>query len=351
LPRSDAEQPRLAAAGVNSTEQMKQNILGLTFRQQAEEFLEQSRTRKRKPISNNTYHTWRSCFDKWLLPNIGSMLLQDVNNKSVKQLVVKMVDAELAPKSIENYVGLVKLVVASAIDENGEEIYPRKWNHDFIDLPEVDEQNTPTVTAEQLTQILTKAEGQDRTILLLAAATGLRLGELKGLRVEDVKNNGKTLEVLQQNTRDGLTDRLKTKNAYRSVDVHAVVAAELIAHIAGRSSGLVFVSRKGAALNPSNLRNRLLYPILDDLGINKGGLHIFRRFRESVLLASECRKLLIDYWMGHDNDDMSTRYGKQLLADKKYRKTMAQQAGIGFEVPLAVQSVQNAQREEVTLAA
>src|SRR5215472_9682107 len=141
----------VAAAGVNSTEQIKQNILGLTFRQQAEAFLKQAQVRKRSPISNNTYHTWRSCLDKWLLPNIGNTLLQDVNNKLVKELVVKMVDAELAPKTVENYLGLVKLVVASAIDENGEEIYPRKWNHDFIDLPEVDEQNTPTVTAEQLT--------------------------------------------------------------------------------------------------------------------------------------------------------------------------------------------------------
>jgi hypothetical protein len=49
------------------------------------------------------------------------MLLQDVNNKTVKELVEKMVDAKLAPKSIDNYVGLIKLVVASAIDEGGEQ--------------------------------------------------------------------------------------------------------------------------------------------------------------------------------------------------------------------------------------
>jgi integrase len=27
------------------------------------------------------------------------------------------------------------MVVASAVDERGEQIYTRKWNHDFIDLP------------------------------------------------------------------------------------------------------------------------------------------------------------------------------------------------------------------------
>ena len=36
--------------------------------------------------------------------------------------------------------------------------------------------------------------------------------------------------------------------------------------------------------------------------------------------------LLIDYWMGHENDDMSTRYGKQLLEDVNYRKEWAEKS-------------------------
>ena len=56
--------------------------------------------------------------------------------------------------------------------------------------------------------------------------------------------------------------------------------------------------------------------------------HAFRRFREAVLQKSEARQLLIDYWMGHENDDMSTRYGKQLLEDVNYRKEWS-----GFEPP------------------
>jgi hypothetical protein len=61
--------------------------------------------------------------------------------------------------------------------------------------------------------------------------------------------------------------------------------------------------------------------------------HAFRRFRESVLLKSECRQILIDYWMGHENPDMSTRYGRQLVEDVKYRKEWAEKVGLGFELP------------------
>jgi integrase len=63
--------------------------------------------------------------------------------------------------------------------------------------------------------------------------------------------------------------------------------------------------------------------------------HAFRRFREAMLQKSEARQLLIDYWMGHENDDMSTRYGKQLLEDVQYRKEWAEKVGLGFELPMS----------------
>jgi hypothetical protein len=54
-----------------------------------------------------------------------------------------------------------------------------------------------------------------------------------------------------------------------------------------------------------------------------------------VLLRSECRQILIDYWMGHENPDMSARYGRQVIEDVKYRKEWAQKVGLGFELPQA----------------
>jgi len=340
----------IKAVGVNDSVQIKQTVLGLTFAEQAEAFLNRSKSRNRNPISTNTAYTWRTTLDKWLLPNIGEMLLQDVNNKSVKTLVEKMVSEGLAPKSIDNYIGLVKLVVASAIDENGEEIYPRKWNHEFIDLPEVKNQNTPTFTADRVTDIIAKAQGQNRLLLLLVAATGLRLGELAGLSVEDVTDNGATITVRQQAARGKVTKRLKTYNAYRTVDVHSSIAAELAAHIGKRTTGLVFATSKGTAFNPSNLRNRLLYPILEELEIGQAGFHAFRRFRVTHLRKQRAPEDLIRFWLGHGDKTVTDGYS-QLKNDTPYRKAVTESMGIGFNIPPIVQNVQKSKKEEVTLAA
>jgi hypothetical protein len=53
------------------------------------------------------------------LPNLSEKLLADVSNKAVRELVEKMSAAGLSAKTIVNYVQVVKLVVASAVNEEG----------------------------------------------------------------------------------------------------------------------------------------------------------------------------------------------------------------------------------------
>jgi hypothetical protein len=77
-------------------------------------------------------------------------------------------------------------------------------------------------------------------------------------------------------------------------------------------------------LSPESFFRNGLATIFERMGRNHVRFNAFRRFRESVLLKSECRQILIDYWMGHENPDMSTRYGRQLVEDVKYRKEWAE---------------------------
>jgi uncharacterized protein YqkB len=110
---------------------------GTTFRQQSEWWIDHMRTRQRKPVKPATIQNWRSCLAKWVNPNLGDVPLADVNNLVLKGFVSKLVDACLSSNSIRLQVQTVKMVVASAIDANGEPMYPRKWNSNFIDLPEI----------------------------------------------------------------------------------------------------------------------------------------------------------------------------------------------------------------------
>src|SRR5260370_33294119 len=98
-----------------------------------------------------------------------------------------MSEAGLSPKTIsDNYVPVVKMVVASAIDEEGEEIRPRTWNNAFIDLPvvEKDKQNTPSFSMEVMSGLARWKKPRERMIFILCGAAGLRIGEVLGIEID-----------------------------------------------------------------------------------------------------------------------------------------------------------------------
>ena len=65
-----------------------------------------------------------------------------------------MVKGGLGASAIRSYTNAVKMVVASAVNEEGDALYPRKWNHDFIDLPEDKNPKQPTLTGDVVTAIV-----------------------------------------------------------------------------------------------------------------------------------------------------------------------------------------------------
>ena len=131
----------IAASGADSSEFFNKVVKqeeSVTFQKQAMHWLEQMKTRKRKPVATSTLELWDGCLRIWLNPKIGNLPLSEINNAVLKSVVATMSEGGLSPKTIENYTQVVKMVVASAVDKEGEEIYPRKWNHEFVDMPVVE---------------------------------------------------------------------------------------------------------------------------------------------------------------------------------------------------------------------
>lgn len=157
--------------GVNSKQAFAANTgPAATFRQQAEHWLAYMATRRRKPVKPATVSRWRYSLNKWLLPDLGNMPLADVGNAALKGVVEKMAAAELAPQSIVSVAQVVKMVVASAVNAEGEQIHHRKWNHDFCGIPIVDptKQRRPTLTAEQVSAIVSNAKGRYKALFTFA---------------------------------------------------------------------------------------------------------------------------------------------------------------------------------------
>jgi hypothetical protein len=319
--------------GINSAQRFIESTSRVTFKQQAELWLESLANRKRDPVEQTTIDNRRYALDKWLYPSLGEMYLADVNNLALKTLVDRMA-ASLSAASIRDYSNIVKAVVASALDENGEERFPRKWNEEFIDAPLVKHQRQPSTTCAGMSDILLFARGQYQMLYALLAGCGpLRAGEALGLEIDkQISEDFRTLHIVQKAKRGEIQPYLKTKNGTREVDLCRQLAVMLCEYVGDRRTGLLFHSSTGAQLLQSNALSDSLHPILDYMAHERGGFNIFRRFRLTHLEKSDCPEPLKHFWSGHAPKHVSERYVK-LTQDRDFRLMWAEKIGLGFELP------------------
>jgi integrase len=305
----------------------------MTFKSQAETFLAGIQNRRRNPARVATVKAYKSFLNVHILPLIGEKQLKDVENGTLKGLVVELAKAGLKPASITSIVSVVKQVVGSAVDENGNQLYPRKWNNDFLDLPVIKlaEQDAPIVPVKTLERALGRAQGQDKALYALLAGTGLRVGEALALMVgsDDGKNSfwqpEEGILTIRTTVVNGkIQDSPKTEAGIRLVDLDPQLNDFLISHLE-TAPGLLFKSEKGGLV-----RTNTAYEHLEDAGI-KEGFHSFRRFRITHLESVGVPPGLQRFWTGHAAEDVHQNYIK--FGEKiEERKTWAVKAGLGFQL-------------------
>ena len=238
----------------------------LTFKEQAQCRVEHLRTCKCKPVAERT-------LKNWINPNIGDCSVGDVNNSVLKRLVALMAKQGLSPKSIENYVQVAKTVVASVLDDNGNQVCPRKWNREFIDMPIVkqSEQNRPSFSSEIMTGMANYRRPREQMLFIVARAGGLRLGEALGIEIDKPLSANCSIITIEQKARRGRVERrVKSVSATREVDLHPEVAKLLKGYIGTRTRGYLSQARNRTPLSLTDVLRRHLHPALKELGYVNG---------------------------------------------------------------------------------
>ena len=220
-----------------------------TFRIQAEKWIASLSTRRREPVKPATISGWQHSLNKWVFPNLGDLLLADVGNAALKGLIDKMSCAGLSPQTIVTHSKVVKMVVASAVNAEGEEIYPRKWNHNFVGMPIVDptKQHRPTVTQAKLQEIRAAIKPRYVVLVDLLAGTGLQIGEALGLKTDDLTAECTMLHV-RRSIWHGREQAPKTENAVRVVDIPEQLAQVLREYVTGEGGLLVFHTKRHSSV-------------------------------------------------------------------------------------------------------
>jgi integrase len=147
------------------------------------------------------------------------------------------------------------------------------------------------LTPDEIKTLVDELELREKTLVLLAASTGLRQSELFGLKWRDINFDDKTIYVTRSIVCGGVGP-CKTESSQKPVPVHPLIVETLLKwreHPYRKSEDWVFASQRYHGRKPywgQAILRRFIRPKARELGIQKHfGWHTFRH-RYSTLLRS-----------------------------------------------------------------
>jgi integrase len=226
----------------------------------------------------STQTTLRSHFRKHLIPFFGRYQLRDIGPEEVQCFISSV---KVSPKTKKNIFATFQMVWKSACN----------WGyvaHDAtsgVALPKRSRVMRRFFSLAEVQRILEAAPEPYRTFYWLAVETGMRAGELCGLRICDIDFHGSAVSVRQSAWR-GKIQSPKSESAVRCFALSPRLLAHLAEHCKAcrpNEKGLLFATRNGTPWDANLLVKRKLYPLLDSLGIERGGLHAFRHTNSTLM--------------------------------------------------------------------
>jgi integrase len=349
-------------ASVTAEGRRRQHFLGRTRAEVARKLTEALDARDKGALVTGPRQTVSQFFTEWLdavqpslrprtfvgyeqlvrlhvLPDLGTLSLTKLGPQHLQQLYASRLTAGLSPTTVNHLHALIHKALSHAL----------RWSlvhrnvADLVDPPRNRHFEIAPLTAEQARAFLSAASGHRlEALYVVAVTTGMRQGELLGLRWRDVDLDAGTLQIRgsMQLTPDGLRimepktagSRRRVALSRQPIDAlrrHRVAQAEerLRMGAAWENNELVFATKTGQPITPSMLR-RSYEPLLTRAGLPRMRFHDLRHTSATLLLGRGVHPKVVSEMLGH------TRISTTLDLYSHVSMTMQQQAAEAFDAIL-----------------
>ena len=218
--------------------------------------------------------------------------LREITVQDVERLKAKLA-REVAPATVNRYLGVLKSLFTKAIEWGKAESNPVKK----VRLFKENNARVRYLTEEEETALMGEMPEEYRSIIIVALHTGMRRGELFGLRWQDV--NFATGVITIPRAKHGEVRHIPMND----------MARETLRSLPSRlRSEYVFASKVGTALNPQNFVNRVFGPAMNRAKVEDFRFHDLRHTFASRLVMAGVDLVTVKELMGHKDIRMTLRY-------------------------------------------
>ena len=238
------------------------------------------------------------------LNDLSTLHLQQFYKKLLAEGRVERIEAQKQPKGLSaKTVRNIHQIISSALKLANEQRLIAHNPADGCALPKAERKEMQTLPVEQLTSFLREAKDSGvYELYYLDLATGLRRGELLGLKWTDVDLDRGVLKIQRAISRQNgkvVEAPLKTKNAYRTLPLSADAIDVLMQQ--RRKTGnseWVFPSPTGGPMSPDSVLH-MLHRVLKRAGLPKVRFHDLRHTFATLALQNGVDVKTVSGVLGH----------------------------------------------------
>lgn len=265
-----------------------------------------------------TVDLYRGAVRNWITPRLGGLPLQAVTPKHLQDLYAELLvsgradgSGGLSPRSVR----LAHQVLHLALDRAADcRLIARNPAAARLDLPRMARPTMQTWTGEEARRFLVATAGERHVVVwALMLSTGLRRGEVLGLRWDDVDLDVGRLAVTQTvvvASNKVYLSEPKTAAGRRTVSLHPEMVAalrrrrtaqkeeRLLAGSAWQDGGLVFTTALGTLIHPRNL-SRDFQVAIRRAGVPQIRLHDLRHTAATLALVGGAHPKQVQEMLGH----------------------------------------------------
>lgn len=299
--------------------EQRQGRLATGPRQKLKDYLEDWFEHVHTPkIRKSTYVRHRIMLQKYIIPALGHLQMQKLTPQQIQAFYSSMLSKNLAPRTVLNTHGLLHKALENAVRWR---LIPRNVCDD-VTPPTPRSKEAQSLTIEQARTLFEAAKGHTlEAMLTLALGTGMRHGELRGLRWRDVNLEEGYVHIRRTVSYIGgygyLEDEPKTAKGRRKILLPAFIMELLKQHRlrqlemrlqAGgkwREHDLVFCNQTGGYLHP-DVGMKQFRRLLKDAGLPLSlRIHDLRHSAATIFLSMGVHPKVVQELLGHSQISMT----------------------------------------------
>ena len=263
----------------------------------------------------STRRNYRQSLDLYLLPAFGSLPLDKITRKHIKAFLQDLNTKNLKRNTIRNHKAYLSTILTEAVDDELLEANPALGTGKHIKKG-VRQEINPLTWDESVRYLETANAHFPRhyPMCLTLCRTGMRLGEVVGLKPGDLDFNGRFIEVQRAVYQSQVTTPKTDKK--RRVDMSSQLAEVLKAHLVERKKEtlkkgwreppeFLFYDTRGGILDADHWRKWVHNKILEKAGLRHVRIHDLRHTYATLRLLKGDTLIDVSKQLGHASVKMT----------------------------------------------